>query len=125
MTIPVELSYTDSHEWGKFEDNVLVVGITDFGQDALGDIVSVETPKIGAIVAAGHHVAVVESLKAASDVLAPISGEIIAINEVVRDEPTTLNAAPYESWIFKIRPAANADCARLVDAAAYAALIGA
>lgn len=120
MTIPADLKYTKSHEWIKLEnDGSITVGITHHAQDLLGDMVFVEPPVEGTKYAANKEVAVVESVKAASDVYAPISGEITAVNAVLQDTPEKINQAPYEAWIFKMKPENAADLNSLLDAAAY------
>ncbi len=126
MNIPTDLHYTESHEWIRREaDGTLTVGITDHAQDALGDLVFIELPAVGKIFAAQENCVVLESVKAASDAYAPVAGEIVAVNSSLADTPESLNAAPYESWLFKMKPAANASLAGLLDAGAYAASIGA
>jgi glycine cleavage system H protein len=126
MSIPADLKYTESHEWIRTEaDGTLTVGITDHAQQALGDIVFLELPQAGRTVAAGDAVAVIESVKAASDIYAPVAGEIIAANSDLADEPEEVNSEPYESWLFKIKPAADAKLDGLLDAAAYEKAIGA
>lgn len=126
MSIPADLKYTESHEWVRTEaDGTLTVGITDHAQEALGDIVFVELPAAGKTVAAGDAIAVIESVKAASDIYAPVSGEIVAANDSLTATPDQVNGAPYESWLFKIKPAADATLDRLIDADAYTKSIGA
>jgi glycine cleavage system H protein len=126
MSIPADLKYTESHEWIRTEaDGTLTIGITDHAQQALGDIVFLELPQAGRKVAAGDAVAVIESVKAASDIYAPVAGEIIAANSDLADEPEEVNSEPYESWLFKIKPAADAKFDGLLDAAAYEKAIGA
>src|SRR6201996_9501031 len=126
MSIPADLKYTESHEWVRTEaDGTLTIGITDHAQEALGDIVFFEVQQLGKTVSAGDTVAVIESVKAASDIYAPVSGEIIEINQSVVDAPDSVNSAPYESWLFKIKPTAGASLDRLMDADAYAKSIGA
>ncbi|MGH8492908.1 MAG: glycine cleavage system protein GcvH [Moraxellaceae bacterium] len=101
---PAELKYAPSHEWVRVEDDIATVGITDHAQDALGDLVFVELPDIGDVVAAHDEAGVVESVKAASDIYAPVSGEIIAINEALSDSPEIINSDPYhDGWMYKIR----------------------
>jgi len=119
--IPSDLKYTRSHEWLRKEsDGTFTVGITDHAQDALGDLVFVETPEAGRSVKAGEACAVVESVKAASDVYSPIDGEIIEGNEALGNQPELLNTDPYgEGWIMKIRPADEAETSALFDAKAY------
>lgn len=101
-----ELKYLSSHEWARVEDDgTVTVGISDHAQEALGDVVFVELPEVGAMLTAGQEAGVVESVKAASDIYSPVSGEVIAINERLADAPETINAAPYdEGWFFKIQP---------------------
>ncbi|SAL66003.1 glycine cleavage system protein GcvH [Caballeronia telluris] len=125
MSIPAELKYTESHEWVRTEaDGTLAIGITDHAQEALGDIVFVELPAAGKTVTAGDAIAVIESVKAASDIYAPVSGEIVAANDALTSGPDQINGAPYESWLFKIKPAANASLDKLLDAAGYGQSIG-
>jgi len=104
MTIPADLKYTKEHEWVRIEDGVATFGITDHAQEALGDIVFVELPETGATVDAGGAFVVVESVKAVSDAYAPVTGEVVAVNEELEDEPEKINTDPYGSgWIAKIR----------------------
>ncbi|WP_323004159.1 glycine cleavage system protein GcvH [Denitromonas sp.] len=121
MNIPAELKYTKSHEWIRREDDgTVTVGITDHAQEALGDIVFLDLPEAGRMVAAGEECAVVESVKAASDIYAPVAGEIIAANDAALDAPESVNADAYANWLFKLKPANAADVDALLDAAAYA-----
>jgi glycine cleavage system H protein len=123
---PAELKYTESHEWVRIEsDGSAVVGITDFAQEALGDIVFVELPVVGRKVAAGDTVGVVESVKAASDIYAPIAGEIVAVNDTLANAWEGINKDAYGAWIFKMRPADRADSDKLLDADTYAKGAGA
>ena len=119
--IPADLKYVASHEWLKLEeDGVITVGITDHAQDALGDVVFVELPEVGREVTADEEIAVVESVKAASDVYAPISGEIVEINEELVDNPELANEDPYgKAWFFKIKPANPADYDGLMTSDEY------
>lgn len=118
--IPADLKYTESHEWVHAEaDGTLTVGITAFAQDALGDIVFVELPKVGNTYTAGDDAAVVESVKAASDIYAPVSGEVVAVNEAVAGSPESINADAYAAWLFKIKPSDANAINGLLDAAAY------
>lgn len=119
--IPAELKYTQSHEWVRVEaDGSLTIGISDHAQEALGDLVYVEAPEAGARFAAGDAAAVVESVKAASDVYAPVAGEVIAGNEALADAPETLNDDAYGAgWIFKLQPDNAEDVNALLSAEAY------
>jgi glycine cleavage system H protein len=120
MNIPADLKYTESHEWVRAEaDGTVTVGITEYAQDALGDIVFVELPKVGKSYTAGDDAAVVESVKAASDIYAPVSGEVVAVNEDVANAPESINSDAYVAWLFKIKPADAAAIDGLLDAAAY------
>src|ERR1700712_2933703 len=123
--IPAELRFAESHEWAKKEGDLIVVGISDHAQEALGDVVFVELPEIGKGFAAGDAAGVVESVKAASDIYSPVAGEVVEVNEALGNAPEELNNAPYSSWIFKLKPGnAEADLAKLLDAAAYKTAIG-
>ena len=121
--IPAELKYVASHEWLRLEaDGSVTVGITDHAQELLGDIVFVELPEVGANLAADEQAGVVESVKAASDIYAPIAGEILEVNQELVDAPDTANTDPYgTAWFFRIKPANAADLDGLMDAAAYEA----
>ena len=121
--IPAELKYVASHEWLRLEaDGSVTVGITDHAQELLGDIVCVELPEVGANLAADEQAGVVESVKAASDIYAPIAGEILEVNQELVDAPDTANTDPYgAAWFFRIKPANAADLDGLMDAAAYEA----
>jgi glycine cleavage system H protein len=120
MNIPADLKYTQSHEWARLEaDGTVTVGITDHAQEALGDIVFLELPEIGRELDAGKECAVVESVKAASDIYAPIAGEVAARNDAAVDAPESVNQDAYAAWLFKIKPANAADLDKLLDAAAY------
>ena len=122
--IPAELRYASSHEWAKNEDGTVTVGITEHAQDAMGDLVYVELPEVGQVVAAGDEAGVVESVKAASDIYAPVSGEIVEINEALEDEPELVNSAPYEGgWLFKIAMSEASDLDNLLTADQYQAQI--
>ena len=121
--IPAELKYVASHEWLRLEaDGSVTVGITGHAQELLGDIVFVELPEVGANLAADEQAGVVESVKAASDIYAPIAGEILEVNQELIDAPDTANTDPYgAAWFFRIKPANAADLDGLMDAAAYEA----
>lgn len=124
MSIPSDLKYTRSHEWAKLEaDGTVTVGITHHAQELLGDMVYVENPAVGRQLASGEECAVVESVKAASDVYAPLAGEVVAVNDAVVDAPEAINQDAYASWMFKLKPANPADFGNLLDAAAYQALV--
>ena len=124
MEFPEELKYTEEHEWVMIEEDLAVVGITDFAQDALGDVVFVELPEVGTSVEAGKAFGVVESVKAVSDVYAPLTGTIEEINDDLIDAPEIINTSPYEDgWMVKIRMADASDADELMDAEAYQALI--
>ena len=123
--VPAELKYSKEHEWLRKEaDGSYTVGITEHAQELLGDMVFVDLPEVGATVNAGDDCAVAESVKAASDIYAPISGEIVAVNEELGDSPELVNSEPYAGgWIFKIKASDEAEVAALLDATAYEALL--
>ena len=124
MNIPADLKYTPSHEWVRVEaDGTLTVGITHHAQDLLGDMVFIENPAAGRTLAKGEECAVVESVKAASDVYAPVAGEVIAANADVESSPESVNQDAYAAWMFKIKPANPADVNELLDATAYQKLV--
>ena len=125
MNIPAHLRYTSSHEWLRREsDGTVTVGITDHAQGALGDLVFVELPAVGRKVAAGEACAVVESVKAASDVYAPVAGEVVAANDAVPAAPEAVNQDAYAAWLFRIRPTDPAAMDAMLDARGYQAVIG-
>ena len=119
--IPSDLTYAATHEWARLEeDGTVTVGISDHAQDALGDVVYVELPELEQVIAAGDEAGVVESVKAASDVYAPISGTICAINEALEDAPETVNSDAYtDGWFFKMQPADIGELEELLDAEGY------
>ena len=120
MNLPQDLKYTSEHEWVRKEsDGSVTIGITDHAQSALGDLVFVEVPEAGRKLAPGDACCVVESVKAASDVYAPIAGEVVAGNQAVVDAPEKVNQDPYGAWLFKLKPTNIADVDKLLDAAAY------
>ncbi|MGH8634600.1 MAG: glycine cleavage system protein GcvH [Burkholderiales bacterium] len=120
MTVPENLKYTATHQWVRAEvDGTATVGITFHAQEQLGDVVFVQHPALGRKVKRGENCAVVESVKAASDIPAPVAGEVIAINQAVADAPERLNQDPYAAWLFRIRPASPSEFGALLDAAAY------
>jgi glycine cleavage system H protein len=121
-TIPTDRLYDESHEWVMIDGDVATIGITDHAQDQLGDLVFVELPEIGTVLVKGDNSAVVESVKAASDVYSPIDGEVVEINEALVDEPETINQAPHEGgWLYKLKITGSTD--HLLDAEAYINLI--
>ncbi len=123
MNTPTELLYTESHEWARIEGDSATVGITDHAQHQLGDVVFVQLPKVGATVAAKASVAVVESVKAASDIYAPLSGEITEINSSLESDTAQINQDPYgKGWMFKIRLSDSSQTASLKSASDYSAL---
>lgn len=128
MNTPANLKYAASHEWARLEaDGTVTIGITDHAQEALGDIVFLELPAVGRVVKAGEECAVVESVKAASDIYAPVSGEVVDTNQAAVDAPESINADAYAHWLFRIKPAAAEQCAAelggLLAADAYAATL--
>lgn len=124
MSIPADLKYTPSHEWVRVEaDGTLTVGITHHAQDLLGDMVFIENPAVGRVLAKGEECAVVESVKAASDVYAPVAGEVVATNGDTESSPESVNADAYAAWMFKLKPADAGAVAELLDAAAYQKLV--
>jgi glycine cleavage system H protein len=125
MNTPTDLRYTASHEWVRVEaDGTLTIGITDHAQEALGDVVFLELPEAGRSVAKEEAIAVIESVKAASDIYAPVAGEILEANQAAIDAPESVNTDAYAAWLFKIKPANPADVEGLLDAAGYEATIG-
>ena len=123
--IPADLRFASSHEWARLEaDGTVTVGISDHAQEALGDVVFVELAEVGAKFDAEGQAGVVESVKAASDIYAPVAGKVIAVNEELSGSPELLNSDPYGAWIFKLKPSNPADLEKLLDAAGYKAAIG-
>ena len=123
--IPADLRFAESHEWARLEaDGTVTVGISDHAQEALGDVVFVELAEVGATFDAAGQAGVVESVKAASDIYAPVAGKVIAVNEDLSGSPELLNSDPYGAWIFKLEPSNPADLDKLLDAAGYKAAIG-
>ena len=119
MNYPVELKYTKDHEWLKMEGDIAVVGISDFAQDALGDVVFINLPQVGDTVTAGESFGDVESVKAVSDVNSPVTGVVVEVNEELEDAPEKLNEDPYGAWIIKVETVTDQE--ELLDAAAYEA----
>jgi glycine cleavage system H protein len=126
MAVPADLKYTESHEWVRREaDGLLSVGITDYAQEALGDMVFVELPAVGRRLAKGEACGVVESVKAASDIYAPVAGEVVASNTALADKPELVNADAFGAWLFRLKPENPADVDALLDAAKYQATLDA
>ena len=123
--LPTELKYAGSHEWARLEsDGTVVVGITDHAQAALGDIVYIELPEVGATLDAGSEIAVVESVKAASDIYSPLSGEVIEINPALEDEPGTVNLSPYaDGWFFRVKLSEVSELEDMMDASDYQSMV--
>ena len=119
MNFPAELKYTKDHEWMKMEGDIAVIGISDFAQDALGDVVFINLPAVGDAVTAGESFGDVESVKAVSDVNSPVTGVVVEVNEELNDSPENLNSDPYGSWIIKVENITATE--ELLDAAAYEA----
>ena len=120
---PTDFKYTKDHEWIRLQDGEAAVGITDFAQRQLGDIVFLELPAIGQQVKQGEVLGQIESVKAVSELFAPVSGEVIATNADLVTHPEAINTAPHDSWMVRIRPSAPGEAASLLDAAAYASLV--
>ena len=120
---PANLRFAESHEWALLDtDGTVLVGISDHAQDALGDLVYVELPEVGQSLEKGGEAGVVESVKAASDVYAPVSGEVVEVNEALADEPELVNKSPYgDGWLYRLKPSDAAELEQLLDAAAYEA----
>lgn len=117
---PIELRYASSHEWARLEDGLVVVGVSDFAQESLGDVVYVELPEVGFDAQTGSEVGVVESVKAAADIYAPVSGTVVAVNDALEDAPELVNQDPYgDGWFYKLEPADATQLDDLLDADAY------
>ena len=123
-SIPSELKFLSSHEWVRVEeDGTVTIGVSDHAQEALGDVVFVELPEVGVVLTAGDEAGVVESVKAASDIYAPVTGEVIAINGLLEEAPETVNSDPYvEGWFFKLKLEDKGELDNLLDSEAYAAV---
>ena len=121
--IPAELKYTKSHEWIKEEDGVFTIGLTDYAQSALGDIVFINLPEDGDEVTTGEPFSDVESVKAVSDVFSPVTGAVCAVNEALLDDPAQVNESPYEAWLIKVENVSDTE--ELLDAEAYEAVVAA
>ena len=123
MSYPTDLKYTKDHEWIRFDSGTGVVGITDFAQQQLGDVVYVELPEVGAQLTAGQVFGTIESVKAVSELYAPVSGEVLEVNTALKDRPDEVNSKPHESWMVKVKLADAGDADALMDAAAYEAML--
>jgi glycine cleavage system H protein len=122
--IPANLKYTKEHEWARIEGNRVVVGVTQHAQEALGDVVYVELPKVGSSVTAGKQFGVIESTKAVSELFSPLTGKVVKVNDALSDNPQTVNSDPYGAgWILEIEPSDSKELAGLMDAAAYGNLL--
>ncbi len=122
LNYPQDIRYAKTDEWARLEGDLVVVGISDYAQDALSDVVYVELPAVGDVISAGDEVATVESVKAAAEIVSPVSGEVVAINEALEDAPEIVNTDPYgEAWFFKVKPSDLSELDALMDAEAYKA----
>lgn len=122
--IPQNLKYTKEHEWARVEGSNVVVGVTEHAQEALGDVVFVELPKVGATVTAGKQFGAIESTKAVSDLFSPLSGKVVKVNDALKDSPQTINSDPYGAgWIIELEPSDSKELAGLMDASAYGDLL--
>ena len=123
MSYPADLKYTKEHEWIRVDGNTGVIGITDFAQQQLGDVVYVELPELGSKMTAGQVFGTIESVKAVSELFAPVSGEVIETNSSLKDRPDHVNSKPHETWMVKVKMTNSGELASLLDAGAYEALI--
>ena len=123
MSYPADLKYTKEHEWIRIEGDTGAIGITDFAQQQLGDVVYVELPEVGSTITAGQVFGTIESVKAVSELFAPVTGEVVAANGDLKDRPDHVNSRPHDTWMVKVKMATPGDGASLMDAAAYEALI--
>jgi glycine cleavage system H protein len=124
MAYPDDRKYTKDHEWLRAAGDTAEIGITDFAQQQLGDVVYVELPEVGAVVSAGQAFGSIESVKAVSELFAPVSGEVVGVNAEVKDHPEMVNKDPHAAWLIRIRPADSGDVESLLDSARYQALLG-
>ena len=123
MSYPADLKYTKEHEWIRVEGDTGVIGITDFAQQQLGDVVYVELPDVGSTMTAGQVFGTIESVKAVSELFAPVSGEVVETNASIKDRPDHVNSKPHDTWMVKVKLANPGEAGSLMDAAAYEALI--
>ena len=121
---PADLKYTKEHEWVRVDGDTGVVGITNFAQQQLGDVVYVDLPEVGTTFSAGQPFGTIESVKAVSELFAPVAGEVVEVNAALKDKPEDVNTKPHEAWMIKLRLSNPADVKTLLDAAAYQALTG-
>ena len=124
MAYPADLRYTKDHEWIRVDGDMAEVGVTDFAQQQLGDVVYVELPEVGRSVTAGESFGSIESVKAASELFAPMSGEVVAVNEGLSSHPETVNSHPHETWMIKVKLADPSAASALMDAAQYESTLG-
>jgi len=123
MAYPAELKYTKDHEWVRIDGDTAEIGVTDYAQAQLGDVVFVELPEVGATLTAGDTFGNIESVKAVSELFAPVSGEVVAVNTALSDAPEQINSAPHATWMVKVKVSDAAQAGALLDAAAYESLI--
>jgi glycine cleavage system H protein len=123
MSYPADLKYTKEHEWIRVDGNVGTIGITDFAQQQLGDVVYVELPEVGAKLKQGQSFGTIESVKAVSELYSPVSGEIVAVNRQLDTHPEAVNKTPHDTWMIRLKPSAPDESASLLDASAYGALV--
>ena len=123
MSYPADLKYTNEHEWIRIDGDTGAIGITDFAQQQLGDVVYVELPEVGATLTSGQVFGTIESVKAVSELFAPVSGEVVATNGDLKDRPDQVNSRPHDTWLVKVKLVNSSDASSLMDAAAYEALI--
>ncbi len=123
MSYPTDLKYTKEHEWIRVDGNTGAIGITDFAQQQLGDVVFVELPAVGSTITAGKVFGTIESVKAVSELFAPVTGEVVEVNTALKDRPENVNSQPHEAWMVKVKLAGDSGLDALMDAAAYEQLI--
>jgi glycine cleavage system H protein len=123
MAYPTDLKYTKDHEWIRVADGIAEIGITDFAQDLLGDVVFVELPEAGGTITAGESFGSIESVKAVSELFAPMSGEVVEVNPALKDHPEAVNTKPHETWMVRVRVSDPQEAAALMDSAQYEAQI--
>lgn len=123
MSYPADLKYTKEHEWIRVDGNTGAIGITDFAQQQLGDVVYVELPEVGSTITAGNVFGTIESVKAVSELFAPVTGEVVEINTSLKDRPDHVNSKPHETWMVKVKLGSTGELSSLMDSAAYEQLI--